>query len=362
MAEEGFTGAAPSGDGKGVDLGATHDDFETRYWLRTAAAGSWVTILMSVAGFVYLGFFSEPSHRLGLAVMLAVISASGLLALFVIPWRRVVASSWREQIFLCWGLLTVVMIWLSALVDGGADSPLQLALFLPVVFASLSFPIRYVIATGVVAEVAFLGLALGGDLAAGYVLVFSAALAGTSAMALWQATNHNSWRRELARSSTTDPLTHLLNRRGFAMASDRAFADLARHGRPVTLAVIDLDYLKTYNDENGHQAGDKLLCWVGERLSSSVRAGDAVARLGGDEFAVLLPDTAAAAAEPIVARVSAALGERTPHCLGAATAPEQGSSFDDLYRSADADLYQCKLLRSRGYEQPLSVEVPPPRA
>jgi diguanylate cyclase (GGDEF)-like protein len=362
MAEKGFIGAVTSVDRKDVDLGATHDDFETRYWLRTSAAGGWVTILMSIAGFVYLGFFSEPSHRLALGVMMGVTSASGLVALFVIPWRRVVASSWREQIFLCWSLLTVVMIWLSAFVDGGAESPLQVALFLPVVFASLSFPIRYVVATAVLAEFAFFALALEGGLDAGYGLVFSAALAGTSAMALWQATNHSGWRHELARSSTTDPLTHLLNRRGFAMASERAFADLARHGRPVTLAVIDLDYLKAYNDENGHQAGDELLCWAGEQLSSSVRAGDAVARLGGDEFAVLLPDTTAAAAEPVVARLSAALGERAPHCLGLATAPEQGSSFDDLYRSADAELYQCKLMRPHHQEQPLSVEVPGPRA
>lgn len=345
-----------------MDLGATHDDFETRYWLRTAAAGGWVTILMSIAGFVYLGSFSEAPHRLGLAVMLAVISVSGVLALFVIPWRRVVASPWREQIFLCWGLSTVVMIWLSAVVDGGAESPLQLALFLPVVYASLSFPVRYVVALGAVAEIAFLALALEGGPDDGYVLVFSAALVGTSAMALWQATNHSSWRRELARSSTTDPLTHLLNRRGFAMASDRAFAELTRHGRPVTLAVIDLDHLKVFNDQNGHQAGDELLCWAGERLSSSVRVGDAVARLGGDEFAVLLPDTTATAAEPVVARLSAALGARAPHCLGLATAPEQGSSFDDLYRSADAELYQCKLLRSHRQEQALSVEVPGPRA
>jgi diguanylate cyclase (GGDEF)-like protein len=328
-----------------VDLGATHDDFETRYWLRTAAAGAWVTLLMSVAGFIYLGVFAAPEHRLGLGLMMAVNGASGLLALFVVPWRRVVASSWREQIFLCWSLLTVAMIFLSALVDGGAESPLQVALFLPVVFASLSFPIRDVVATAVLAEVAFLGLTLGGDVDGGYVLVFGAALAGTSAMALWQASNHNGWRRELARSSTTDPLTHLLNRRGFAMASERAFADLARHGRPVTLAVIDLDYLKAYNDRHGHQAGDELLFWVGSRLSASVRAGDSVARLGGDEFAVLLPDTDAAAAEPVVARLSAAVCERAAHCLGLATAPEGGSSFDDLYRSADAELYQCKLQR-----------------
>lgn len=340
-----------------MDLGASHDDFETRYWLRTAAAGGWVTILMSIAGFVYLGFFADPSHRLGLALMMAVTAASGVLALWVVPWRRVVASAWREHVFLCWSLLTVVMIWLAALLDG-PESPLQLALFLPVVFASLSFPIRYVVANGVLAEVAFIELALGGGFDGGYIVVYTSALAGTSAMALWQAINHSGWRRELVRSSTTDPLTHLLNRRGFAMASERAFADLARHGRPVTLAVIDLDYLKAYNDENGHQAGDELLCWAGQRLSESVRAGDAVARLGGDEFAVLLPDTAAAAAEPVVARLSATLGERAPHCLGLATAPAQGSSFDDLYRSADAALYQRKLLRPRRSEHPLSVEAP----
>jgi diguanylate cyclase (GGDEF)-like protein len=340
-----------------VHPGSTHDDFETRYWLNTAAAGAWVTILMSVAGYAYLALFDSESHRLGLGLMLGVDLASGLLALFVIPWRQVVASAWREQIFLCWSLLTVVMIWLSTLVDGGAESPLQLALFLPVVFASLSFPIRYVVATGLLAEVAFLGLALQGGLDGGYILVFASALAGTSAMALWQATNHAGWRRELARSSTTDPLTHLLNRRGFAMASERAFADLARRRRPVTLTVIDLDYLKAYNDEHGHQAGDELLCWAGKRLSSSVRTGDSVARLGGDEFAVLLPDTSAAAAEPVVARLSSALAERAPHCLGTATAPEEGASFDDLYRRADTALYERKLLRPPRRESPHPVEA-----
>jgi diguanylate cyclase (GGDEF)-like protein len=334
-----------------VTQGATHDDFETRYWLNTAAAGAWVTILMTFAGFVYLLLFAEAAHRLGLGAMLAVDGATGVLALFAIPWRRVVASAWREGFFLCWSLLTVAMIWLSALVDG-VDSPLQMALFLPVVFASLSFPIRGVVATAVLAEIAFLSLALEGGLGSGYVLVFAAALAGTSTMALWQSTNHAAWRRELARSSTTDPLTHLLNRRGFAMASERAIAELERHGRPVTLAVIDLDYLKIYNDQHGHQAGDELLDWVGRTLSQTVRTGDAVARLGGDEFAVLLPDTAPAAADPVVARLSSALAERAPHCLGLASAPDQGASFDDLYRIADAALYERKLLRPSQKESP----------
>ena len=338
-----------------MNQGGSHDDFETRYWLRTAAAGGWVTVLMSSAGLGYLLFFAAPAHRLGLAAMLAITIGSGLLALFVVPWRRIVASSWRERVFLVWGLLTVVMIWLLALADGGSESPLQLALFVPMVFASLSFPVRYVVATGLLALLAFVALAAEGGLSGGYILGFSAVLAGTATMAVWQAKNHDGWRRELARSSTIDPLTHLLNRRGFAMASDRAFSDLARQGRPVTLAVIDLDYLKAYNDENGHQAGDELLCWVGRQLGGSVRPGDAVARLGGDEFAVLLPDTGAQAAMPIVTRLSGALAEQAPHCVGIATAPGEGISFDDLYRSADAALYERKLLRPPRGEVPEQV-------
>jgi diguanylate cyclase (GGDEF)-like protein len=338
-----------------VNPGGTHDDFETRYWLRTAAAGSWVTILVSTAGFGYLAFFAEPEHRLGLAAMLAITFSSGLLGLAV-PWRRIAASRWRERVFLCWSLFTVVMIWALVLVDGGPESPLQLALFLPMVFASLSFPVRYVVATGVLAEFAFLALALEGSLNGGYVLVFSSMLAGTAAMALWQAKNHDGWRRELARSSTMDPLTQLLNRRGFAMCSERAFATLARHGRPVTLAVIDLDYLKAYNDRHGHQAGDELLCWVGGQLSATVRAGDAVARLGGDEFGVLLPETSPEAAEPVIERLSRTLSERAPHCLGIASAPGEGASFDDLYRCADAALYQQKIRRP---QQDLARQVEP---
>lgn len=328
----------------------SHEDFETRYWLRTAAAGSWVTLMMSVAGFAYLLFFAAPQHRLGLAVMTSVIAASGLVTLFVMPWRQIVASRWREHAFLLWSVLSVALVLGLAMLDGG-ESPLQLALFLPVVFASLSFPVRNLVVLAVWAEVAFLLLALAEGFDGGYVLVFCASLAGTATMVLWQANIHDGWRRELVRSSTTDPLTHLLNRRGFAMASERAFAALARKGQPVTLTVIDLDHLKAYNDEHGHQAGDDLLCWVAERLSSSVRAGDAVARLGGDEFAVLLPDTSALAAEPVVDRLSAALAERAPHCLGIASAPEEGASFDDLYRSADAALYQRKLCRPERAER-----------
>lgn len=128
------------------------------------------------------------------------------------------------------------------------------------------------------------------------------------------------------------------------MACDGAFSQLAREGRPMTLLLIDLDLFKTFNDVNGHQAGDDLLSWVGRELHRNLRPCDAVARLGGDEFVVLLEGTGQEAAEQVIERVEAALGFRAQHCLGRASAPDDGSTFDDLYRVADTDLYRCKQL------------------
>ena len=116
---------------------------------------------------------------------------------------------------------------------------------------------------------------------------------------------------------------------------------------PAGLLVIDLDVFKAYNDAHGHQAGDLLLCWVGEQLEKAVRPTDSVARLGGDEFAVLLPDTCRKTAMPVIERIEQTLERQTAHCLGRATAPDHGSMFDELYRAADSDLYERKLISRR---------------
>jgi diguanylate cyclase (GGDEF)-like protein/PAS domain S-box-containing protein len=323
----------------------THDDFETQFWLNTVTAGAWITVLMAVAGAVYTVFFVEPAHRLGVGLCIVVIAAGGILVLRVVPWRRVIASRWRELAFGSWTASTILMVTVAAALDNGAKGPLSLMLFLPVVFASLAYPLRLVVASAVLAEGAFLFLVLLAAPSSAYVAAFCLALAGTALMAVWQAANHDGWRSELARSSRTDPLTGLLNRRGFAMASEAAFSALERADRPVTLVVLDLDLFKAYNDTRGHQAGDALLRWVATRLDGAVRPTDSVARLGGDEFAVLLPDTTREAAEPVIARLKAGLEPDAKHCLGRATAPQQGTTFDSLYRVADTDMYQRKLLR-----------------
>jgi diguanylate cyclase (GGDEF)-like protein len=94
----------------------------------------------------------------------------------------------------------------------------------------------------------------------------------------------------------TDPLTELLNRRGFERELKRSLAYLKRYGASAALLFIDLDRFKPVNDRYGHAAGDAVLKAVAATLTRNVRASDVVARLGGDEFVVLLWNVTATAA------------------------------------------------------------------
>jgi diguanylate cyclase (GGDEF)-like protein/PAS domain S-box-containing protein len=323
----------------------TPDDSEIRFRLSTVAIGGWVTLMMVVAGTLYTLAFAASANRLGVGIMVALTGLLGALALWVVPWRRLIASDRMEASLLCWSVLTIGTVSVMSALDGGATSPLALTLLLPAVFASFAYSLVRVMVVAALAELAFLILAVVGSPGVGFCLVFCSVLAGTAVLAVRQAGFHEEWRQQLARSSCTDPLTGMLNRRGLARASDAAFVELWRHRRAVTLLIIDLDLFKAYNDTHGHQAGDLLLRWVGEQLDGAVRPGDAVARLGGDEFAVLLPDNDRGTVDSIRRRIREALEQRVGHCVGWASAPEDGLTFDELYRVADANLYQRKLER-----------------
>jgi diguanylate cyclase (GGDEF)-like protein/PAS domain S-box-containing protein len=160
-------------------------------------------------------------------------------------------------------------------------------------------------------------------------------------------TDRRSLEDQLRHLADHDPLTGLLNRRGFTASWRREPAEGDDPPR-MTLVLIDLDLFKDYNDVHGHQAGDDLLRWVGTELQATVRRTDSVARLGGDEFAVLMPETDARAAAPLVERIEERLARRAPHSLGTASSPENGAALEDLYRVADAGLYKTKLARAGG--------------
>lgn len=93
---------------------------------------------------------------------------------------------------------------------------------------------------------------------------------------------------ELETRVDEDPLTGLLNRRGFARALERSLAFVSRYDATAALLYLDLDGFKPVNDRHGHAAGDWVLGRVGRLIAGHVRASDFVARIGGDELAVLL--------------------------------------------------------------------------
>jgi diguanylate cyclase len=88
-----------------------------------------------------------------------------------------------------------------------------------------------------------------------------------------------------------DPLTGILNRRGFEAKVKQVFSDKALTDKGLCLLMLDIDHFKKINDTYGHLFGDKVIRAIAEALKSKVKGQDAVARLGGEEFAVLLPET-----------------------------------------------------------------------
>lgn len=161
-------------------------------------------------------------------------------------------------------------------------------------------------------------------------------------------------RQQLALAAVTaealiDPLTGVLNRRGFLDAAERELARAQRYGRPFVLAYADIRGLKAVNDTQGHLAGDKLIRHATEVLEASARADDVVGRLGGDEFGLLLVEQTQEGAEVVTTRIRdtlparrAKLGIDVPWdvTIGTAAFPEDGRDVDELLRAADRRLYE----------------------
>jgi len=110
-------------------------------------------------------------------------------------------------------------------------------------------------------------------------------------------------RERLRGEARTDPLTGLLNRRGFDEHASRELGHAGRDDRPIALATFDIDHFKQINDEHGHVVGDRVLVHLARVLSSESRGIDVAARLGGEEFAVLMPGSDQIGAEAFVERV-----------------------------------------------------------
>jgi diguanylate cyclase len=148
----------------------------------------------------------------------------------------------------------------------------------------------------------------------------------------------------LARLARTDPLTGLANRRGWDEQLHRELARARRSGAAVSVALLDLDDFKSFNDAHGHQAGDRLLVEAAAAWRCQLRDVDVLCRWGGDEFALLLPDCSGSEAEEVLAR----LGPATPSlqsCAAGVATWDGRETVHDLLQRADRTLFEEKRVR-----------------
>jgi diguanylate cyclase (GGDEF)-like protein/PAS domain S-box-containing protein len=125
--------------------------------------------------------------------------------------------------------------------------------------------------------------------------------------------------RELEALSFKDGLTSVGNRREFDAVLQREWSAAQRHGSPLSLIMVDVDFFKSYNDYYGHVQGDACLKRIAGVLSDAARPGDFVGRFGGEEFVLILPNTGADAAREAA--------ERCRGLIGAAKIPHERSPF-----------------------------------
>lgn len=279
--------------------------------IRLATAAAVLTTALRATDQAFSGFW-HPAQRLGLGFVLA---ASCLLALvawsrafdrFYLPLARVVVP----------GRNAVAALFIGA---AAAHGQLEVLMLLPFLIISplffLGLPLRIGLFSAALSMAAFLAAAAAFDLAlpivlrAGvFILVFGTACAiGASQVENWSRrifleSQHIS---DLAQH---DPLTGLNNRRIFDEQLNELWQRAVEQGRTIAIALIDVDHFKSFNDQYGHQAGDRTLQRVAQSLQQLItRPLDVLARYGGEEFGVILYDIAANEAEAIGERMRRAV-------------------------------------------------------
>ena len=165
--------------------------------------------------------------------------------------------------------------------------------------------------------------------------------------------------QQLEYQAVTDPLTGLLNRRGFYQAAEGALMRNERSDKVRALMYMDLDGFKRINDLLGHEAGDKVLRWVAEQLKECLGSEALLARMGGDEFTALFdglpyPEQAGRYAEKLLERMSSfqqldGLEVSLGVSIGIATYPDCGANVEGLLRAADAAMYAAKQAGRQQY-------------
>jgi diguanylate cyclase (GGDEF)-like protein len=277
-----------------------------------------------------------------LAPLAAVVATGGLIRPHIATSRR------PEHLIAAQVAFAQVMLGLTVALTGGAESPVLLVAFLPL----LTLPARFG-SRGMHAGAAFTVLVLTAavltdvDALAASPPPFVFSLVAVIGLAAFSDLMYRTEMRQRA-GAILDPLTGLLNRSSL----DRRFEELRQQasltGAPVSLLVCDVDHFKSVNDAHGHACGDAVLKDVGYQLRRHMRTFELIYRVGGDELVVVLPGRSAAQAVEVAERLRAAIEAARPGGLeltvsvGVASAVGDQVRFKPLFDAADRALYAAK--------------------
>jgi diguanylate cyclase (GGDEF)-like protein len=238
------------------------------------------------------------------------------------------------------------MLTLMQAYSGGVASPYAVLMMMAMVWFGFEASDREVLAMiAVLAACSYLPMLLIGAPAfpvhwgnATLLVLIGATVAGSLRMSMRETIRVT---ERLRREAVIDPLTGLLNRRGWEPSAQKALEQARRIGGMVAMVTLDLDSFKQLNDSFGHDHGDRVLRETADRLRATMRASDVVARLGGDEFAALLIHSTPEGAVGAVKRLREITPAPVTFSAGIATW-ESSETLSELLRRADLALYASK--------------------
>jgi diguanylate cyclase (GGDEF)-like protein len=277
-----------------------------------------------------------------------------MIGLTALALRGATARRVAPPLFVIGGIAVVsASLYFNGEADGGAATLSEFYYVWPALYAGYFFERRAIMALLALCALAYAGTlaAILADPSIAFTrwVVTMSVVAGAAGALHALKLHVDGLMGALHATARTDPLTGMLNRRGFAERFDLEVERAARTTEPFALVLGDIDHFKALNDEYGHIAGDEALAEIGEALRAGCRTIDTAARIGGEEFALLLPGTGSSQAYEAAERLREAVGALTgpdgDHLtisFGVVEHPAHGAEWSDLMRGADAALYEAK--------------------
>lgn len=273
------------------------------------------------------------------AVVAVSLTAAILAVIMFAPWERL--SGWAQAMP---PLAFFAVVALLRDAQGGPSSPYTPLVLLPVFWFGLHGT-RAQLAAGLSGAAATLAVpiaALGypaGEWKAAAIWIGVAAFVGIAVHGLVRELRTRA--EQLEAFARIDFVTGLENRRVWEQALPRELARARRDGKSLCVAMLDLDDFKEFNDEHGHQAGDRLLKECGAAWASTLRATDVIARFGGDEFSLVLPGCGIEDALMLIERLRSVTppGQTVSGGVAGWDGQEQAAALVDR---ADRALYESK--------------------